>query len=142
MSKLIINDRIQIPFDELQISSSRSSGPGGQNVNKVNTKVTLHWKVAQSTALPEDVQLRLMRVAANRVSKTGHLVITSQRYRTRQRNYEDCLHKLRVMILDVAKPTKRRKATRPTLSSQRKRRRDKQRKSDKKKLRQLPNFDD
>mgnify|MGYP001812065612 CR=1 FL=1 len=142
MSKLIINDRIQIPFDELHMSSSRSSGPGGQNVNKVNTKVTLHWNVAESTALPEDVQKRLMRVAANRVSKTGYLIVTSQRYRTRQRNYDDCLHKLRVMILDVAKPPKRRKATRPTLNSQLKRRRDKRRKSDKKKLRQLPNFDD
>ena len=59
MSNLIINDHIQIPFDELHMSSSRSGGPGGQNVNKVNTKVTLHWNVADSTALPDDVRQRL-----------------------------------------------------------------------------------
>ena len=142
MSKLIINDRIQIPNDELQISSVRSSGPGGQNVNKVNTKVILRWNLAESESITSHVRHRLMRAAGNQISKEGWLIISSQRHRTRHQNYTDCLHKLRVMILDAAKTPKRRKTSRPTLASQLRHRRNKQKKSDKKKLRQLPKFDD
>lgn len=142
MSNLIINERIEIPAEELEISNVRSAGPGGQNVNKVNTKVVLRWNVYASDCIPPDVKQRLLSIVGNQVSKEGWLTVTSQRHRTRHRNHADCLHKLRVMILDAAKTPKRRKATRPTLASQLRRRRNKQKKSDKKKLRQLPKFDD
>lgn len=142
MSNLIINERIEIPAEELKISSVRSSGPGGQNVNKVNTKVILRWNVYASDSISPTVKRRLLLALGHRVSKEGWLTITSQRHRLRSRNHEDCLSKLRVMILDAAKTLKRRKPTRPTMASKLKRRRDKQKKSDKKKLRHLPKLDD
>ena len=108
MSKLIINDRIQIPHEELQISSVRSSGPGGQNVNKVSTKVVLRWNLEASESITPEVRQRLMGMVGHQLSKEGCLTITSQRHRSRYRNYTDCLHKLRVMILDAAKTPKRR----------------------------------
>ena len=131
MSNLIINERIEIPAEELKISSVRSRGPGGQNVNKVNTKVILRWNVVASESISPTVKRRLLLSLGHRVSKEGWLTITSQRYRLRSRNHKDCLSKLRVMILDAAKTLKRRKSTRPTMTSKLKRRHDKHKKSEK-----------
>ncbi|MCP4189812.1 MAG: aminoacyl-tRNA hydrolase [Planctomycetaceae bacterium] len=141
MSKLIINDRIQIPEEELQITSVRSSGPGGQNVNKVNTKVILRWNLFGTRSLTPYVRRRLLNAVKNQISKEGWLTVTSQKNRSRYQNQTDCLQKLRLMILDAAKTPKRRRSSRPTLASQLKHRRNKQKKSDKKKLRQSPKFD-
>jgi ribosome-associated protein len=129
---LLVNSRIQIPLAEFEISYARSSGPGGQNVNKVNSKATLRWPLARSASLPEDVRRRFLAHYHRRVTVDGDLVVTSQRYRDAGRNASDCLEKLRQMLLEVAEPPKRRKPTRPTRGSVRRRLDDKRRHSQKK----------
>ena len=141
MSTLIINETTQIPLDELVFSAVRSSGPGGQNVNKVNTKVQLQWNVAESAALSNEVRERLLRRAGTLVSKTGWLTITSQTSRRQRVNRDDCLRKLRVMILDATKSPKPRKPTKPTKASRLRRRRYKELTARKKKLRRGPNIE-
>lgn len=132
---LTINDRLSIPLRELEFSFSRSSGPGGQNVNKVNSKVTLHWLVAASASFPADVRDRFLERYPRRLNTAGQLVITSQRFRDQGRNVADCLDKLRQMVLDVATPPKPRKATRPTRGARERRLHDKRARSEKKQFR-------
>ncbi len=141
MSKLVINELIQIPWDEFTFTAVRSQGPGGQNVNKVNTKVVLQWAVHDSPSLPATVRERLIRQASSAVSKTGLLTISSQRSRRRHMNQADCLQKLRVMILDAVHVPKERRPTKPTRSSQRRRQREKEMTSLKKKERRGPNLE-
>ena len=75
------SNSISIPYDKLEISFARSSGPGGQNVNKVNTKAELRFNVIAADWLPEDVKSRLLTQQSNRINKDGELIITSQEYR-------------------------------------------------------------
>ncbi len=135
---LLVDSRIQIPLAEFEISYARSSGPGGQNVNKVNSKATLRWPLARSPSLPEDVCQRFLARYRRRVTVDGDLVVTSQRYRDAGRNANDCLEKLRQMLLEVAQPPKRRKPTRPSRGSVRRRLDDKRRRSQKKGSRRGP----
>jgi ribosome-associated protein len=114
---LIVNSSIRIPAAEFEITFARSSGPGGQNVNKVNSKAVLRWSVRNSSALPEAVRQRFLQKYAARLTNDGDILLTSQRYRDAPRNSQDCLDKLRVMLLAVAIPPKRRRATRPTKGS-------------------------
>lgn len=118
---IVVNGRISIPRSELRLTFARSSGPGGQNVNKVNSKVTLHWPVATSPSLPEDVRGRFLSQFANRITNDGELVLSSQESRDQASNIEDCLSKLRDMVLSVATPPKKRRPTKPTKGSQRRR---------------------
>jgi ribosome-associated protein len=141
MSKLIINAAIQIPFREFTFRAVRSQGPGGQNVNKVNSKVVLQWNAAASPSLPDAVRQRLLQRADASISKSGTITLTSQRSRQRPVNREDCLEKLRVMILDAARVPRKRKATQPTPGSKRRRLRDKELTSFKKTQRQSPKLD-
>ena len=135
---LKVNDKIAIPLKEVDFTFSRSGGPGGQNVNKVNTKVTMHWSVHRSRSLPDDVRARFVATYRRRINKDGKLVIHSQRYRDQGRNVADCLNKLREMILAVAKAPKKRKPTRPTKASRERRLREKRAKSEKKQSRRFP----
>jgi ribosome-associated protein len=134
---LVISPRIRIADDELHFSYVRSSGPGGQNVNKLNTKAVLRWQVQASTALPEDVRQRFLSRYRHRVTTDGDLVISSQRYRDQRQNQRDCLEKLHDMILAVAVAPKPRRATKPTKASQRRRRQEKQVHSLKKQTRRV-----
>lgn len=118
---IVVNGRISIPRSELRLTFARSSGPGGQNVNKVNSKVTLHWPVATSPSLPDDVRGRFLSQFANRITNDGELVLSSQESRDQASNIEDCLSKLRDMVLSVATPPKKRRPTKPTKGSQRRR---------------------
>lgn len=118
---LQISAKIQIPDEELRFTFVRSSGPGGQNVNKVNSKAILHWGVTTSSALPADVRARFTAKYHNRISGEGNLVLNSQLYRDQPKNEEDCRQKLRTMILSVLHAPKTRKATKPTKASQRRR---------------------
>lgn len=106
--------RLSVPARELTIRFVRSSGAGGQNVNKVNTKAVLRWPAAASDALPRDVQARFLARFASRVTNEGELVLSSDRHRDQGRNVADCLAKLDAMLDAVATPPKPRKKTRPT----------------------------
>lgn len=135
MSILIINKSLQIPLSELQFSSVRSGGPGGQNVNKVNSKVVLRWNLCQSTVLPEPVRQRLIQRWATRISHDGWLTLSSQRHRERRRNLSDCLEKLQTMVRSALEPVKPRRPTQPTRASRHRRQQDKQQLSHKKQSR-------
>jgi ribosome-associated protein len=108
---------VELPFNvpehELVFSFARSSGPGGQNVNKTETKATLRWQVAGTTSLPADVRARFVRAYATRITNEGELVLTSQRHRDRLRNIDDCLEKLGEMLRAVAIARRKRRPTRP-----------------------------
>lgn len=127
---LSITTKITIPDEELRFTFSRSSGPGGQNVNKVNSKAMLHWQPYNSVALPDDVRHRFMERYATRLTNEGDIVITSQQYRDQPKNIEDCLEKLRLMIVEVLVPPKKRRPTKPTKGSQRRRLNDKKQRSE------------
>ena len=132
---------IRIPIDELKITHSRSGGPGGQNVNKVNTKVTIHWPVTESPNLPEDVRTRFLDKYRRRINKQGELVIHSQRYRDQDRNISDCFEKIKELLLDVATPPKQRKPTCPTRGSKERRIREKKSRSQIKQSRRPPPYE-
>ncbi len=139
---LVINSRLKIPLKEFQFTFSRSSGPGGQNVNKVNTKALLRWAVMTSPSLPETVRKRFLAKYARRVTADGDLLVVSQRFRDAGRNVADCLEKLRAMISEAAAPPPPpRKATKPTRGSVR-RRLDSKRKNSQKKQQRRSKFED
>jgi ribosome-associated protein len=117
MPNLVVSRTITIPDRELKFSFARASGPGGQNVNKVSSKATLHFAAADSPSLPQDVKERLLAAFQSRLTKEGELVISSQESRDQPRNIELCREKLRQMILSAAKAPKKRRATRPTRGS-------------------------
>jgi ribosome-associated protein len=128
---------LSVPRNELSFTFSRSSGPGGQNVNKLNTKATLRWNVAASSSLPDGVRERFVTRYANRLTNEGELVLTSQRYRDQARNVADCLAKLETMLAAVARPPRRRKKTRPSRASKERRLAEKKLRSDRKQSRRV-----
>lgn len=135
MSHLEINDSLSIPVREFKFSYSRSPGPGGQNVNKVNTKVTLRWNVAASPSLPDPVRQRFQQQNSRRINNEGELILTSHRYRDQGRNVADVLNKLRELVQKAATRPTTRKKTKPTRASQRRRIENKRRHSEKKQSR-------
>jgi len=138
---LIVNERLRIPLREIHFQFARSSGPGGQNVNKVSSKAVLRWNMAASPSAPEDVKARLRALHPRRVTREGHVVIASSRFRDQGRNVADCLEKLRAALAAAADPPRPRRPTRPTRGSQEKRLHDKRARSDKKKTRGKVNPD-
>ncbi len=135
---LRINAHISIPRSELRFSFVRSSGPGGQNVNKVASKAVLRWDVAASPSLPDDVRIRLAAANRRRINDRGELILTSQRYRDQVRNIDDCLEKLRQLILVAAAPPRPRKKTRVPKSARESRLRHKRSIAEKKQHRRRP----
>ena len=136
-------DPIDLIAPELQISFARSGGPGGQNVNKVNTKAVLHWNVYQSkfwnTATPEAFG-RFIEKNKNRISKGNMLVLTSTKTRNQLQNKEDVINKLRLMIQEAMTPPVQRVATKPSKRSQNRRMDDKSKHSQKKNQRRRNNI--
>jgi ribosome-associated protein len=114
---LTITDHIRIPDEEFALSFARAGGPGGQNVNKVSSKVLLRWHPAASPSLPEEVKARLLAQQRHRLTRDGELLITSQRFRDQAKNIADCREKLRELVLRAVHPPKPRKATRPSRGS-------------------------
>src|SRR6266542_405572 len=108
-----VNDEIHISEEEFDWSFVRSGGPGGQNVNKVASKAVLRWDLANSPSVSDAVKARLRTLQRRRITNEGVLVLSSQRYRDQDRNRQDCLEKLREMILQAAMVPKVRKKTRP-----------------------------
>lgn len=127
--------RPRVPARELTIRFVRSSGAGGQNVNKVNTKAVLRWPVAASRAIPADVRQRFVERYATRITTDGELVLSSDRHRDQGRNVADCLAKLDAMLDAVATPPRPRKKTRPSRGAVERRLEEKRAVSDKKRQR-------
>ena len=112
-----VTGRIAIDERELDEQFIRSSGPGGQNVNKVETAVQLRFDAARSPGLPDDVRARLMALAGSRLTQEGVIVITAQRFRSQDRNRQDARERLFALIREAAVVPRTRRPTRPTLAS-------------------------
>jgi ribosome-associated protein len=135
---LVVDERLRVPLRELQFTFVRSSGAGGQNVNKVSTKAVLRWDVAASPGLPEGVRERFLSRYRRRITSEGELVLSSQRFRDQGKNVADCLEKLRAMLAEVAVERRPRKRTRPTRGGVERRLRAKRRRALTKERRRPP----
>jgi ribosome-associated protein len=127
---LEITPHLIIPDAELRLSFARSSGPGGQNVNKVSSKAILHFSVMTTPSLSPDVRQRFLAAYKSRLTNAGEVVIHSEEFRDQPRNIQACYDKLRQMVLAVLRPPKRRRATKPTKGSKVRRLNEKKRRSD------------
>ncbi len=130
-----VTDTIRLDESELKERFLRSSGPGGQNVNKVATAVQLRFDVRNSRSLPEEVRERLVRSGGKRMTGKGVLVIESQRFRTQERNRKEARARLVEMIRKAALPVTPRRKTRPTAQSRERRLEEKRRRSSVKRTR-------
>lgn len=142
MAAIVINDSLTISEDEISEDFVRSSGPGGQNVNKVATAVQLRFDV-EGSSLPAAVKQRLLKIAGSRIDSRGNLRIDARRHRTQEGNRRDARQRLVRWIDDAAHPPKPRRDTRPTRASKRRRVEAKVRQAKKKQLRgRVPHQDD
>jgi ribosome-associated protein len=132
----MIAPRIRDFISELAFVMSRSSGPGGQNVNKVNTKVTVRWDVDHSSVLSGEEKEIIKRKLASRITKEGILMITAQDKRSQLQNKEEALSKLDHLLTKVFAPRKARKATKPGKAAKHKRLKEKKLHAEKKQWRQ------
>jgi ribosome-associated protein len=120
---------------ELEFSTSRSSGPGGQNVNKVSTKVILRWNVLHSTLVTDEQKVLLLNKLSSQLTREGELILTAQETRSQLQNKEDVLEKLDALLRKALTKPKVRKATKPSKASKAKRVDNKKRHAEKKQWR-------
>ena len=131
-----VTDTIELAESEIHYKFIRSPGPGGQHVNKAATAVQLRFDVERSASLPENVRLRLLQFAKNRINAEGILVINANRFRSQDLNRKDALDRLKALIIQASQKIKPRQRTKPTFGSIKKRKAAKQRRSKLKRSRQ------
>lgn len=131
-----ITASIWLDRDEIEEQFIRSSGPGGQNVNKVASAVQLRFDIRNSPSLPDAVKAKAERLAGKRLTNDGTIVLTADRFRLQERNREDAVQRLVELLAQAAEPVKPRKATRPTNASRLRRLEGKAKRSGIKKMRQ------
>ncbi len=124
---IAITPSLSIDESEFTLEFVRSSGPGGQNVNKVSSAVQLRFDIATSPSLPPEVKERLLHLARNRITEEGMLIIEAKRYRTQEQNREDAINRLIALIQQATEKPKARKRTRPSAASQAERIQEKKR---------------
>jgi ribosome-associated protein len=122
---LVVSRNLTIPAEELRFTAVRASGPGGQNVNKVASKVELRFDFEHSKVLADEIKTRLRALAQGRLDSTGQILFVSQATRDRQRNLEDARSKLALLITRACERPKRRRATRPSRAAKETRLQDK-----------------
>ena len=132
-----ISDTITLNENEIQLDFMRSSGPGGQNVNKVSSAVQLRFNVAETSAFPNAVRERLKKIAGKRLTSEGILIIKAQRYRSQEQNRQDAIDRLVEMIQKALQAPKNRRATRPTAASKKRRLSTKRRRGELKRQRKV-----
>jgi ribosome-associated protein len=139
---LPITATLSLDPSEIEIVFIRSSGPGGQNVNKVATAAQLHFDLRRSPSLPDGIKARAARAAGSRLTTEGVIVITADRFRTQALNRDDAIARLIALLRGAVVPPKPRRATRPTLASKERRLEGKKQRGGVKSLRQTrPSFE-
>jgi ribosome-associated protein len=131
-----------LPRDEIAVECARSSGPGGQHVNKTETKVILRWSPGASPSLTEFARQRIAERLAARINNAGELVLHCDEYRSRRRNLEGAFDRLEALLKEALRPVRARKATRPTQASKVRRKQAKRRQAERKQGRRKPGLDD
>ncbi len=137
MDDLSVTPTVVIPARELRWTAARSGGPGGQNVNKVSSKIDLRFDLATTTALTDPQRSRLTAAARNRIDEDGAIQIVVQDTRDQQKNLELARERLADLIRSCLKPPKARKATKPSMGSKRRRLDEKKRVGEKKQRRRV-----
>lgn len=121
MSAIVVSETVRVPENAITVRATRASGPGGQHVNKVSTKIDLRVELAAIEGLSEAARRRLQGLVAHRLDADGRLVVTSQLTRTQSLNVEDARAKVRELIAAALVRPRRRRATRPTRTSRERR---------------------
>lgn len=132
-----VNSSWQIPEDEIEWQGVRASGPGGQNVNKVNSKVEIRFNIHRSRSIPAALKNRILEQAGGRVSASGDIIVVAGRFRDQPRNREDGIVRLIALLKTFIYVPERRRATKPTRSSKERRHDSKREQSSKKTARNV-----
>lgn len=137
-TEIRITNRVRIPASEIALSYVRSSGPGGQHVNKTASKVQLRWNARTSTALSDEDRAFLERRLESKLTKEGELLVASERHRDQGRNVDDVLERFTLIVRRAIRRPTPRKKTRPSRASRERRLAEKRRRSDRKRQRRTP----